>query len=36
MKKATVADKSIVLDILCTAFSENQRVNYVVKQDAKR
>lgn len=36
MKKAAVADKSIVLDIVCAAFAENQSVNYVVKRDAKK
>jgi hypothetical protein len=36
MKKATIADKPIIVDILLKAFDLNGSVNYVIKQDKKR
>ena len=36
MRKATVNDKQLVIDILKKAFDDNKSVNYVVKQDQKR
>jgi ribosomal protein S18 acetylase RimI-like enzyme len=36
MKKATAANKSMVVDILSAAFAENNSVNYIVKQDKNR
>ncbi len=36
MKKAKLADKDLVLDILTESFDANKSVNYVVKQDSKR
>lgn len=35
-KKTILQHKSIILDILCNSFDQNQSVNYVVKQDEKR
>lgn len=36
MKKADYNDKHLVVDILTKSFENNQSVNYIVKQDAKR
>jgi ribosomal protein S18 acetylase RimI-like enzyme len=36
MRKANLADKSIVLDILTISFDDNKSVNYVVRQDHNR
>jgi ribosomal protein S18 acetylase RimI-like enzyme len=36
MKKATLNDKTLVLDLLTQAFDDNSSVNYIVKQDYKR
>ena len=36
MRKASISDKSIILDILTRSFDDNQSVNYVVKQDQNR
>lgn len=36
MIEATYADKNIVIDILANSFRDNNSVNYIIKQDAKR
>lgn len=36
MRKATYADKDLVVNILSKSFDDNQSVNYIVKQDNKR
>lgn len=36
MLKATKEDKALVIKILTDSFSENQSVNYIVKQDTRR
>ncbi len=36
MRKATIMDKSHVIQILAKSFSDNKSVNYVVKQDQRR
>ena len=36
MRKATIMDKTLVIQILSKSFSDNKSVNYVVKQDSKR
>ncbi len=36
MKKAKYTDKDLVVSILAKSFENNQSVNYIVKQDAKR
>src|SRR5688500_17316709 len=36
MKRATVNDRRLVIDILKKSFDDNKSVNYVVKQDQKR
>ncbi len=36
MRKAEANDKELVKEILSNSFDENQSINYVVKQDAKR
>lgn len=36
MRRATVNDRQLVIDILQKSFDDNKSVNYVVKQDAKR
>ena len=36
MRKATIMDKTHVIQILSKSFSDNKSVNYVVKQDSKR
>jgi ribosomal protein S18 acetylase RimI-like enzyme len=36
MRKATVSDKPVILDLLARSFDDNKSVNYVVKQDENR
>jgi hypothetical protein len=36
MRRATVNDRQLVIDILKKSFDDNKSVNYVVKQDQKR
>lgn len=36
MRKATLADRQLILDLLTQSFNDNRSVNYVVKQDIKR
>lgn len=36
MRRATVNDRQLVIDILKKSFEDNRSVNYVVKQDQKR
>src|SRR5688500_1294081 len=36
MRKGTINDKALVIEILRSAFDDNKSVNYVVKQDEKR
>lgn len=36
MRRATVNDRQLVIDILKKSFGDNKSVNYVVKQDQKR
>ena len=36
MRKATLSDKALVIDLLCRAFDDNQSVNYIIPQDKNR
>jgi hypothetical protein len=36
MIKATSSDKELIVNILTDSFSQNQSVNYIIKQDKKR
>src|SRR5215216_1151486 len=36
MRRATVNERQLVIDILKRSFDDNKSVNYVVKQDLKR
>ena len=36
MRKASIMDKTHVIQILAKSFSDNKSVNYVVKQDQKK
>lgn len=36
MKKAGIEHKSLVIDILCESFADNQSVNYITKKSSKK